>query len=61
MYVSEVTEFLQDLKTRNPAIAVDQAKGRAIWWDKKPQTDEDREHIAESRVPQAGYVYQTKL
>jgi hypothetical protein len=61
MYVSEITEFLQDLKAKNPAIAVDQAKGRAIWWDKKPQTDEDREHIAESRVPQAGYVYQTKL
>jgi len=61
MYVSEVTEFLQDLKAGNPAIAVDQAKGRAIWWDKKPQTDEDREHIAESRVPQNGYVYQTKL
>jgi hypothetical protein len=61
MYVSEITHFLQDLKARNPGIAVEQKKGRALWWDKKPQTDEDREHIAESLVHQAGYVYQTKL
>jgi len=61
MYVSEITAFLQDLKANNPAIAADQKKGRAIWWDKKPQTDEDREHLAESQVRQNGYVYQTKL
>ena len=61
MYVSEITTFLQDLKAGNPGIAVDQKKGRAIWWDKKPQTEEDREHIAQSRVQQKGYVYQTKL
>jgi hypothetical protein len=61
MYVSEITHFLQDLKANNPNIAVDQKKGRAIWWDKKPQTTEDREHLAESRVRQNGYVYQTKL
>jgi hypothetical protein len=61
MYVSEITEFLQDLKAKNPRIAVEQKKGRALWWDKKPQSAEDREHIAESWVPQKGYVYQTKL
>jgi hypothetical protein len=61
MYVSEITNFLQDLKAKNPDIAVEQKKGRAMWWDKKPQSSEDREHQAESRVRQAGYVYQTKL
>lgn len=61
MYVSEITHFLQDLQASDPAIAVDQKKGRAIWWDKKPQSAEDREEIADSRVRQAGYVYQTKL
>ena len=61
MYVSEITHFLEDLKAGNPNIAVEQKKGRAIWWDKKPQTAEDREHVAESRIPQGGYVYQTKV
>ncbi len=61
MYVSEITKFLKDLHASRPAIAIDQKKGRAIWWDKKPQTAEDREHVAESRVPQSGYVYQTKV
>ena len=61
MYVSEITHFLQDLKAKNPAIAVDQKKGRAIWWDKKPQTSDELERLMDSRVRQAGYVYQTKL
>jgi len=60
MYVSEITHFLQDLKAANPHIAVEQAKGRALWWDKKPQSDEEREEVAESRVPQTAYVYQVK-
>lgn len=61
MYVSEITHFLEDLKAGNPKIAVEQKKGRAIWWDKKPQSVEERDDIAESRVRQTGYVYQTKL
>ncbi len=60
MYVSEITRFIEELKANNPRIVVDQAKGRAIWWDKKPQTSEEAERLAESRVPQPGYVYQTK-
>jgi hypothetical protein len=61
MYVSEVTRFLQDLKDKNPRIAVEQKKGRAIWWDKKPQSADEVEQLAESKVRQTGYVYQTKL
>ena len=61
MYVSEITHFLEDLKEKNPTIVADQKKGRAIWWDKKPQTVEEREHRNESRVRQNGYVYQTKV
>ena len=61
MYVSEVTHFLQDLKDKNPRIAVEQKKGRAIWWDKKPQSAEEVEQLAEARIRQTGYVYQTKL
>ena len=61
MYVSEVTHFLEALKESDPRIVADQKKGRAIWWDKKPQTPEEQEHVAESRVRQGAYVYQTKL
>ena len=60
MYVSEITHFLADLKTANPGIAIEQARGRALWWDKKPQSEEEREEVAESRVRQGAYVYQTK-
>lgn len=60
MYVSEFTRFLQDLKDKNPHIAVDQREGRSLWWDKKPQSREDLEHMTESKVRQAAYVYQTK-
>ncbi len=61
MYVSEITHFLEDLKKEKPHILVDQAKGRAIWWDKRPQIEEEREDLTGSRVRQAGYVYQTKV
>lgn len=60
MYVSEITRFIEELKAKNPHIVADQAKGRAIWWDKKPQSAEEAERAAESRVPQPGYVYQTR-
>ena len=61
MYVSEITRFIEALKAENPRIVADQARGRAIWWDKKPQTSDEAERVAESRVPQPGYVYQTNF
>ncbi len=61
MYVSEFTHFLEDLKAKDPKIVEGQKKARAIWWDKKPQTLEEAEHSAMSKVRQSGYVYQTKV
>ena len=61
MYVSEFSNFLNDLKAKNPGIEVGQKKARAIWWDKKPMTFDDLERASASRVRQNGYVYQTKL
>lgn len=61
MYVSEFTQFIDALKKKRPGIEVEQKRGRALWWDKKPQTPEDLEHLSESKVRQHGYVYQTKL
>jgi hypothetical protein len=59
MYRSEITRFLDDLKTRNPRIEERQREGRAIWWDKPQDLDTLRRHQA-SRVRQNGYVYQTR-
>ena len=61
MYVSEFTHFLDDLKEKDPKIVEGQKKARAIWWDKKPQTPEEAEQGAQSKVRQNGYVYQTKV
>jgi hypothetical protein len=60
MYVSEVTEFLRELKKNNPQIEVDQKKGRAIWWDKEPASLARIAEIREATVAQQGYVYQIK-
>jgi hypothetical protein len=60
MYVSEVTQFLSELKQKNPHIETDQKKGRAIWWDKEPASLARTAQIRESTIPQQGYVYQIK-
>jgi Protein of unknown function (DUF3460) len=55
-YRSDVTQFIDQLKTQKPDLEAQQRAGRAIWWDKHL----DREAIADwraSRVPQKPYVY----
>ncbi len=59
MYQSDITRFLNELKTRNPKLEASQREGRAIWWDKPQDLDTQRRDQA-SRVPQSAYVYQTK-
>jgi hypothetical protein len=56
-YVSDHTRWINDLLEREPAIVEDQAKGRAIWWDKRPRELAERERMDEGSVPQKGYVY----
>jgi len=58
-YKSEVTLFIEQLKTARPTLEAEQRAGRALLWDKAL----DRERQAEfkdARVPQQPYVYQTK-
>ena len=55
-YSSDVTQFIEQLKTEKPDLEAQQRAGRAIWWDKHL----DREAIGEwsqARVPQKPYVY----
>lgn len=55
-YQSDVTQFIDKLKSDQPGLEAQQRAGRAIWWDKNP----DREAQADwklARVPQKPYVY----
>jgi hypothetical protein len=57
-YVSDVTQFLRDLKQKRPEIERQQHQGRAMYWDKDLDLEQLR-RWQEANVPQQGYVYQT--
>ena len=59
MYESEHTQFMRELFAQKPHLAEDQKKGRAIWWDKQLQSDEQKA-FGDARLKQSAYVYQTK-
>lgn len=61
MYESDHTLFIKQLKAQNPGLEEGQRQGRALLWDKGPQTLDDMRRRAESRVKQNAYVYQTKV
>lgn len=55
-YKSDVTLFIDQLRTDKPDLEAQQRAGRAIWWDKNL----DREAQADwqlATVPQKPYVY----
>ena len=57
-YKSDVTSFIEELKSKKPTLESEQKAGRALLWDR----DIDRSAQAEwreARVPQQPYVYQT--
>ncbi|MDN3986227.1 DUF3460 family protein [Zwartia vadi] len=56
-YTSEITQFLQKLKTEHPDIEQRQRDGRARLWD-RPQDPELIEGFKQARVRQNPYVYQ---
>jgi hypothetical protein len=59
-YQSEVTQFIEQLKTEEPDLESRQRAGRALLWDKHV----DREAWSEWRdaqVPQKPYVYQNEV
>ncbi len=58
-YKSEFTQFLDELKSKNPQMEAQQRAGRALLWD-RPQDREATAQWREARVPQQPYVYQTK-
>lgn len=58
-YESEYTQFMRELLQRKPGIVDQQRAGRALWWDKEIDREEQR-RFRESRIAQLPYVYQTK-
>ena len=58
-YTSEATQFLDQLKARQPELEAQQRAGRALLWDKVVDREAQAEYNA-ARVPQQPYVYQTK-
>lgn len=56
-YVSEHTLFIRQFIDQKPQVATEQAKGRAIWWDKTPEQLDARRAMDQGRVAQKGYVY----
>ncbi len=58
-YESEVTQFIKELKAKNPAMEEGQRQGRSLLWDKAVDRDASRE-FSEARVAQQPYVYQSK-
>jgi hypothetical protein len=58
-YQSEVTQFIDQLKARQPDLEARQRAGRALLWDKNVDRSAWSEY-REAQVPQQPYVYQTQ-
>lgn len=58
-YKSDITAFLEQLKTERPGLEDEQRRGRALLWDKPVDLQAEAEYDA-ARVAQQPYVYQTK-
>lgn len=55
-YQSDVTQFIEQLKSDKPDLEAQQRAGRSIWWDKNLDRDQ-LENWKQARVPQKPYVY----
>ena len=57
-YKSEVTQFIDTLKTAKPTLEAEQRQGRELLWDKSVHRAAWKEY-READVAQKPYVYQT--
>lgn len=58
-YKSEITQFIDQLKTEKPDLEAQQRAGRGLLWDKNLDR-ELLEEWREAKVPQRPYVYGTE-
>jgi hypothetical protein len=59
-YESDHTKFIKDLKEKTPGMDERQVEGRSLLWDKAPLSLDEQRRIAESRLRQNAYPYQSK-
>jgi hypothetical protein len=57
-YQSDATQFINQLKSQNPALDAQQRQGRDLLWDKAVDRSAWSEYRA-AEVAQKPYVYQT--
>lgn len=57
-YLSDTTQFLNELKTKNPDLVEQQSQGRALLWGRTLDREASTGFSA-ARVKQKPYVYQT--
>ena len=58
-YKSELSAFIETLKTAKPTLEEEQRAGRALLWDRALDRDA-QDDWRQARVPQPPYVYQTE-
>ena len=56
-YQSEITQFLNELKSEKPDLEAGQQAGRALLWDKEPLSVEDQRRAKAAKLKQRAYVY----
>ena len=59
LYQSPITEFITEIKAKNPDLEAGQRQGRALLWDKPVDREAWSEYRA-AQVQQKPYVYQTE-
>lgn len=57
LYKSEITQFLEELKTQKPDLEAQQRQGRSLLWDKDPIDLDECTRAQAARVAQKPYVY----
>ena len=58
-YTSEITQFIEQMKSQKPDLEAQQRAGRALLWDKHVDRSAWSEYRA-GEVAQQPYVYQTE-
>lgn len=56
LYESDHTKWMREMMAKNPEWVEDQKTGRAIWWDKKLDLDEQG-RFQQSKEPNKSYPY----
>jgi hypothetical protein len=56
LYESDHTKFMREMMAKNPEWADDQRRGRAIWWDRKVDLNEQKSS-RDANEPHRPYPY----